>query len=106
MFGLQSPVMGGHSRWNILTDGNLSSVMPEVFALPPYVLPGCLHEEVRKLFRRRHPLAWRVIENRRIFIEHADSTEMNAINSRERPSLRERLASWARSQIFDRLWRS
>lgn len=105
IFGLQSPVMGGHSRWNILSDGNLSSVMPEVFALPPYVLPGCLDEEVRKLFRRRHPLAWRVIENRRILIEQADGTEMNVVNSEERTGLRERLASWARSRVFDRLWR-
>jgi tRNA(adenine34) deaminase len=37
IFGLQSPVMGGHSRWNILMDGTLSSVVPEVFAPPPYM---------------------------------------------------------------------
>jgi tRNA(adenine34) deaminase len=46
MFGLRSPVMGGNSRWDILTDAGLSSTLPEVFAPPPDVLPGCLHREV------------------------------------------------------------
>src|SRR5579864_552046 len=32
IFGLQSPFMGGHSRWNILGDDNLAAVLPEVFA--------------------------------------------------------------------------
>src|SRR5262249_37843837 len=32
IFGLRSPVMGGHSRWNILSDAGLSSTLPEVFA--------------------------------------------------------------------------
>ncbi|WP_245318525.1 hypothetical protein [Bradyrhizobium sp. DOA1] len=45
IFGLQSPLMGGHSRWDILKDTALSSVMPEVFAPPPYVLAGCLCQE-------------------------------------------------------------
>jgi tRNA(adenine34) deaminase len=104
MFGLRSPVMGGHSRWNILSDEKLSSVMPEVFAPPPDVLAGCLHEEVQKLFRRQHPLAWHFIERRRIFIEQADH-EMNVINVRPAPGLKQRFARWARSRVFDQLWR-
>ena len=86
IFGLQSPVMGGHSRWNILMDTTLSSVVPEVFAPPPYVLAGCLRQEVRKLFRSQHPLAWHVIEGRRIFVAEADGAETTAADSE--PALR------------------
>jgi tRNA(adenine34) deaminase len=106
IFGLQSPFMGGHSRWNILRDTTLSSVMPEVFAPPPYVLAGCLCEEVRNLFRSQHPLAWRVIEGRRIFVEQADGTETAAANAEPALRWKQQFANWARSQIFDRLWRA
>jgi tRNA(adenine34) deaminase len=105
IFGLQSPIMGGHSRWDILSDGTLSSVMPEVFAPPPYVHAGYLRQEIRKLCRAQRPLAWRVIENRRIFVEQADGSE--AAPAALEPALRRtpRFANWARSGIFDRLWR-
>lgn len=105
IFGLQSPVMGGHSRWNILKDGTLSSVMPEVFAAPPYVHGGYLRQEVRKLCRSQHPLAWRVIESRGIFVEQTDGSETASVALD--PALRwtPRFAGWARSQIFDRFWR-
>ncbi|WP_247830647.1 nucleoside deaminase [Bradyrhizobium sp. 200] len=106
IFGLQSPFMGGHSRWDILRDTTLSSVMPEVFAPPPYVLAGCLCREVRKLFRSQHPLAWRVIECRRIFVEQADAIGMAAANAEPTLQWKQRFASWARSRIFDRLWRA
>lgn len=106
IFGLHSPVMGGHSRWNILRDVTLSSVMPEVFAPPPYVHAGCLCEEVRKLFRSQHPLAWHVIKGRRIFIEQADCTETVAANPEPKLRWKPRFANWARSQILDRLWRT
>src|SRR5947208_3759548 len=86
IFGLQSPVMGGHSRWNILMDRTLSSVVPEVFAPPPYVLAGRPRQEVRKLFRSQHPLAWHVIEGRRIFVAEADGAETTAADSE--PALR------------------
>jgi tRNA(adenine34) deaminase len=106
IFGLQSPLMGGHSRWNILKDATLSSVMPEVFAPPPYVLAGCLCQEVRKLFHAQHPFAWHVIEGRRIFVEHADGTETAAAKAEPALEWKRGLANWARSQIFDRLWRA
>src|ERR1700743_2244749 len=58
IYGLRSPLMGGHSRWNILTDSGLSSTLPEAFASPPDVLPGCLHREVERVFQARNPLIW------------------------------------------------
>ena len=105
IFGLQSPVMGGHSRWNILRDSTLSSVMPEVFAPPPYVLAGCLCQEVRKLFRAQRPLAWHVIKRRRIFVEQLDGIEPDAANSEPVMQWKQRFAGWTRSRIIDRLWR-
>jgi tRNA(adenine34) deaminase len=105
IFGLQSPVMGGHSRWNILSDNTLSSVMPEVFAPPPYVLAGCLCQEVRQLFRAQRPLAWHMIKRRRIFVEQPDGIEPDAANSEPAMQWKQRFAGWARSQIFDRIWR-
>ena len=106
IFGLRSPLMGGHSRWNILSDTRLSSVLPEVFAPPPFVLAGCMCQEVRKLCRTQHPLAWRVIEGRRIFVEQADGTEPAAANPEPTPRWKHQFANWARSQILDRLWRA
>jgi len=106
IFGLQSPLMGGHSRWNILSDTRLSSVLPEVFAPPPFVIAGFMCEEVRKLFRSQHPLAWRVIEGRRIFVAQADGTEPAAANPEPAPRWKRQFANWARSQIVDRLWRA
>jgi len=105
IFGLQSPVMGGHTRWNILMDQTLSSTMPEVFAPPPSVIAGCLCQEVRKLFRSQHPLAWQVIEWRGIFVGQAEGPEMAAADSRQALRWSLRFANWTRSQVLDRLWR-
>jgi tRNA(adenine34) deaminase len=105
VFGLKSPVMGGDSRWDILKDNRLSSVMPEVFAPPPDVLAGCMCEEVRKLFRSHHPFAWRVIESRGIFVEQANEIEAAIVNTEPVPHWKRRFAGWTRSRIFDRLWR-
>jgi tRNA(adenine34) deaminase len=105
IFGLRSPVMGGQSRWNILKDVTLSSVMPEVFAPPPYVIGGCLCQEVRKLFLSQHPLAWQVIEWRGIFVGRADGPETAAANSEQALRWKRRFANWTRSQVLDRLWR-
>jgi len=105
IFGLQSPVMGGHSRWNILRDGTLSSVIPEVFAPPPHVVAGFLGQEVRELCRCQHPLAWWVIERRGIFLGQTDSPLMAGAQSEQELRWKQRFANWTRSQILDRLWR-
>ena len=104
MFGLRSPVMGGDSRWNILTDAGLSSTLPEVFGPPPEILPGCLHHEVQKVFQQRNPLIWKFMKSRKIFVDGAgDST--GALNTKTGAGFRPRLANWARASVFDRLWR-
>jgi tRNA(adenine34) deaminase len=106
IFGLQSPVMGGHSRWNILKDETLCSVMPEAFAAPPYVLGGYLSGDVRELFRRHHPFAWRVIEGRRIFVAQAKGAKTSIAHPQPGGATKARLARWASRRILDRLWRA
>ena len=53
-----SPLMGGHSRWNILSDTKLSAVLPEVFLPAPEIVPGFLQDEVEAVFHNWNPLIW------------------------------------------------
>jgi hypothetical protein len=69
------------------------------------VIGGCLSQDVRKLFRSQHPLAWQVIEWRGIFVGQAEGPEMAAADSRQAPRWKFRFANWTRSQVLDRLWR-
>jgi tRNA(adenine34) deaminase len=105
VFGLRSPVMGGISRWSILTDAGLSSILPEVFAAPPDVLPGCLQHQVQKLFRKRNPLAWEFMKARKIFVEGSDLDEVRSSHAKAGPRLWRGLVNAARSSVIDRLWR-
>jgi tRNA(adenine34) deaminase len=101
IFGLRSPLMGGHSRWDILTDTGLSSRLPEVFAFPPDVLSGCLHREVEMVFQKRNPLIWEFVKLRKIFLDGRGDDRTRTLGAR----LASRVATWARVMVFDRLWR-
>ena len=68
VYGLRSPLMGGHSRWNILSDTKLSAVLPEVFLPAPEIVPGFLQDEVEVVFQNWNPLIWEVIKARRVFV--------------------------------------
>lgn len=105
MFGLRSPVMGGHSRWNILTDAGLSSTLPEVFASPPDVLSGCLHHEVQKVFQKRNPFVWEFMKARKIFVDGPGDDRIRTSDVRTGAGLDTRLATWLRVMVVDRLWR-
>lgn len=105
IFGLRSPVMGGHSRWNILTDAGMSSKLPEVFASPPDVLPGCLHHDVQKAFQKRNPFAWQFMKTRKIFVDGPGDDGPRASDARMGVGLESRLATWLRVTVVDRLWR-
>jgi tRNA(adenine34) deaminase len=63
--------MGGHSRWNILSDTNLSTVLPEVFLPAPEIVSGFLQDEAVALFHRWNPLIWQVIKARGVFVGDA-----------------------------------
>jgi tRNA(adenine34) deaminase len=62
---------GGHSRWNILSDTNLSTVLPEVFLPAPEIVSGFLQDEVVGVFHRWNPLIWQVIKARGVFVGNA-----------------------------------
>ncbi len=105
VFSLQSPVMGGYSRWNILTDGGLFSTLPEVFAQSPDVRSGPLHHEVQKAFQKRNPLAWKFMKARKIFVESPDIDRVGTLNPKMKHGLVARLLPWARTSVIDRFWR-
>jgi tRNA(adenine34) deaminase len=106
IFGLRSPVMGGHSRWNVLTDPGLSSALPEVFASPPEVMSGCLHHEVEKVFQKRNRFIWEFVKARKIFVDGPGDDRAPAMDTKTDVGFGSRLANWARVSLVDRLWRS
>jgi tRNA(adenine34) deaminase len=48
VFALHSPYMGGHSKWNILQDEEISQFQP-FFSKAPIVLGGFMEEESQKV---------------------------------------------------------
>ena len=106
VFGLRSPLMGGHSQWKVLTDSNLSSALPEVFARPPVVLSGYLQHDVQTVFRKRNPLTWQFIKARKIFVESPDTEHVGVSYTKSRIGRWSSLANLARVTVLDRLWRS
>ncbi len=49
VFALKSPFMGGHTKWQILQDEELTQFKP-VFADPPEVIIGICKEDAAKVF--------------------------------------------------------
>jgi tRNA(adenine34) deaminase len=68
VYGLRSPVMGGYSRWNILSDTHLSTVLPEVFPPAPEIVSGFLQDEIEGIFYNWNPFIWQVIKARGVFV--------------------------------------
>lgn len=67
VFAIASPLMGGASRWDVLTDPELSKRMPEAFGPPPTVVAGLLRKEAARVWRRWNPIAWGIIRLRGVF---------------------------------------
>ncbi|MGY3618283.1 nucleoside deaminase [Bradyrhizobium sp. USDA 10063] len=105
VFSLRSPLMGGHSRWKVLTDSHLSSALPEVFAPPPIVVSGYLQHDVQTVFQKRNPLSWQFMKARRIFVECSDLGHVGVSSTRSRLGRWPSLANLARAVVLDRLWR-
>jgi len=64
VFALRSPLMGGVSRWKILSDETISSRMPEVFGRSPEIVGPLLARDAARVWRRWNPIAWGVIRFR------------------------------------------
>src|SRR5271167_790470 len=56
VYALNSPVMGGVSKWNILCDRHISDRIP-IFGPAPEVVSGVLPAEVRQAWRSWNPVA-------------------------------------------------
>jgi tRNA(adenine34) deaminase len=106
VFGLSSPVMGGHSRWNILADPALSAAMPEVFAPPPEVRANVLSLEAEAALKRTSPIVWAVARSRGLFICEGVLAAPNSLAERgPKRTMRETAMRFIRRRVFDRFGR-
>ena len=64
VYALDSPVMGGLSKWNVLRDDGLSDRIPEIFGAVPEVVSGVLLHEAQQAWRDWSPFAWEMIKLR------------------------------------------
>jgi tRNA(adenine34) deaminase len=82
VFALSSPVMGGYSKWDVLTDGDLSSKLPEVFGPPPEIVSGLLSAQAAQVWSQWSPLAWWFMKKRGCIGLAADLPERHAVAPR------------------------
>ena len=64
VFAIRSPLMGGFSKFGILHDAEISSVIPEIFGDPPEIIGGVLSREAERVWRNCNPLVWAIIRYR------------------------------------------
>ena len=107
VYALRSPHMGGVSKWNVLTDEDLSKTMPEVFDPPPEIIAGFMAQEVERALLKWNPLVWGVIMKRGLFV----AGSLETVRAREpdtdpRRNSARRLLAFLRRTVFDRFGRS
>ncbi len=106
VYGMQAPLTGGVTRWNILTDTRLSDTLPEVFAPPPEIVAGFMREEAEAALARRAPLMWEFIRSRNIFGGPLPAEILAQTSVAPKTGVRRRLMSFLRRALFDRFGRS
>jgi tRNA(adenine34) deaminase len=95
VFAISSPLMGGFSKWGILGDKEISTVMPEAFAKPPEVVVGVMRREAEKVWRNWNPLIWGVIRYRGCFgTEHDHPRAQTSSPHRGDPEARPQRGLW------------
>ncbi|MGO9484643.1 MAG: nucleoside deaminase [Rhodomicrobium sp.] len=85
VYSLSSPIMGGHSKWNILRDREISSRIP-IFGPAPEVVSGVLSREVRQVWQSWNPLAWEYMRLTGILTETAPYKEDIEAQAADRPT--------------------
>ena len=105
VYSLSSPVMGGHSRWNILEDRHLSDIIPEVFAPPPVVSAGFLAPEAAEVMKKWNFLFWGIIQRRHLISKDNGQPPDSGIKPRNGSNIPGRLGRWIRA-LIDSIWRS
>ena len=107
VYALRSPHMGGVSKWNVLTDEDLSKTMPEVFDPPPEIIAGFMAQEVDQALRKWNPLVWGVIMKRGLFVAGPlDTVRTREPDTDPKRKLARRLRALLRRTVFDRFGRS
>jgi tRNA(adenine34) deaminase len=101
VFGLNSPHMGGVSKWNVLADNDLCAAMPEVFAPPPEIVAGFMAKEAEAALIEWNPLIAEIIKRRGLF-GAAPRVITRMPDGADHPSsLRERVLRFLRRNFFD-----
>jgi len=88
VYSVTSPVMGGHSKWNILRDDEMSGRMPEIFGAVPEVVSGVLLREVQQVWQDWNPLAWKMIKLHGLLTETSTQESHIRVQSAHSRSLR------------------
>jgi tRNA(adenine34) deaminase len=99
VFGLNSPHMGGVSKWNVLTDNDLNTAMPEVFSPPPEIVAGFMAKEAEQALMEWNPLVAELIKRRGLFGAAPRVIKHSHIASPLR--LRDKLFRFLRRNFFD-----
>lgn len=102
VYGLSSPLMGGVSRWPVLTDRGLSDAVPEVFAEPPEIVAGFMALEAEQALLRSGPLVGAAMRVRKLFVL---SPPAEITTARPPKSVRQRALGFLRRNVFDHFGR-
>jgi tRNA(adenine34) deaminase len=89
--------MGGFSKWGILRDRELSTVMPETFSDPPQIVAGLMRAEAEQVWRKWNPLIWGIIRYRGCFgADHDHARAGSSSPSQRDPEARPQRRLWRR----------
>ncbi len=99
IYGLNSPHMGGMTKWNVLADTDLSDSMPEVYAPPPEIVSNYMEQEVEQALIEWNPLIARIIRHRGLFGSAPRvHTELDTVQRHRHESV---MARFLRLHFFD-----
>ena len=96
VYAISSPMMGGFSKWNVLSDNELSNVMPEAFGGIPEVTAGLLYREAAAVWRAWNLVIWLAIRFRGCLTEASKEETYRSVqvrSSRRQGWLRRMLGS-------------
>jgi tRNA(adenine34) deaminase len=94
VYSISSPMMGGFSKWGVLSDREISDVMPQVFGRAPDISAGLMYRDAAAVWRSWNPLFWFGIRLRGCLAE-SNNDAMAALQTRpEKKNPLKRLAAF------------
>jgi tRNA(adenine34) deaminase len=94
VYSISSPMMGGFSKWAVLSDREISDVMPQVFGDVPQISGGLMYRDAAAVWRSWNPLFWFGIRMRGCLAE-SNNDAMATLQNGEPPR-----SLWKRFAIF------